>query len=99
MIVFTTETIAITQNFVNADNLDNVLSFLKNKGDQISGYCGNDLLQDFTVALEKENCGVYEDYCKRLENGKLISKKKLGNRGTWEKLVSEKSEHFTFGFE
>ncbi|KAJ3210926.1 hypothetical protein HDU82_007154 [Entophlyctis luteolus] len=61
------ETIAITQNFVNDCNLENVLQFIRTKGDQVSGYgssesgciMANTLLTRFTHALASSRIPKY----------------------------------------
>lgn len=51
------ESIAITQNFVNKENLAQVLTFLAEKPDQVSGYVGN-LLADFTSKLAESDIEI-----------------------------------------
>ena len=77
------DSIAITENFVPENNLYNVLNFLKNKSDQISGFKLNEILQiihkfcqenqsnpsliQFVKDVEKLNIDLYED-CGEIEN-------------------------------
>eukprot|EP00667_Euglena_gracilis_P006218 EG_transcript_6270 len=52
------ESIAITQNFVNARNLPHVLQFLREKSDQVSGVCDErmaTLFGEFRAALEEQS--------------------------------------------
>ncbi|KAL3901293.1 MAG: hypothetical protein SGCHY_000710 [Lobulomycetales sp.] len=53
------DSVAITQNFVDESNLSLVLSFLRDKPDQVSGYIeGRDLYADFVDALGRKRCDV-----------------------------------------
>ncbi|KAJ3028601.1 UNVERIFIED_CONTAM: hypothetical protein HDU68_001328 [Siphonaria sp. JEL0065] len=62
------ESIAITQNFVNDCNLKEVLRFVREKPDQVSGYgsgekacqLANSLYSRFSAAIEKVRPGVVE---------------------------------------
>lgn len=62
MVVNLEDSVAITQNYVSSRNLKKVLSFLKTKGDQVSGVCeGTDLYSEFTERLKENGLMPDED--------------------------------------
>lgn len=92
--------IAITQNFVPEAHLANVMDFLKNKYDQISGF-----KKDITNAYELFVCkmralhpSLLETALKEMESGQRAKKRK------WDQLVKEDRDEdanagsFSFGF-
>jgi ribosomal protein L16 Arg81 hydroxylase len=96
------DSIAITQNFVNEQNLPNVIDFIKNKRELVSGYSGDkDLYEDFIECLDRVD-----------DDGKLIAIAKSVTANSvrktiWQKLKdnsvayddnSEKSTGFAFVF-
>lgn len=82
------DTIALTQNFVNEENLPNVLKFLKMKEEQVSGYCGENLYEDFARAIRENR----DDLTPVLDEFEL----KLYKKRKWDTLVEESA--FCFGF-
>lgn len=82
-------TLAITQNFVSRENVVQVVRFLKNKPDQVSGYKG-DLYKDFMENLDRDTL----EYIESFED--LYSSK----RGKWANLTAaaESSNGFEFKF-
>ena len=92
--------IAITQNFAPEAHLVNVLDFLKNKPEQISGFTAH--LQHpfdlFVQSLEQQHPTLL------IEALGGLSRAKAGKKRKWEQLVSanddsdKKVEDFGFGF-
>jgi len=91
-------TIALTQNFVGPENLLDVLTFLKTKPDQVSGYKGNDLYHDFSSKFEES----YPGLIKRMESEKKVQNESNAPKiDIWENLKARNStdnEPFTFQF-
>ncbi|KAF2436386.1 putative F-box and JmjC domain protein [Tothia fuscella] len=92
------ESIALTQNFVPRKKLSEVLRFLRDCPDQISGF--KDDVKDpyglFVERLGRSHPEVLEEGLKELER-----KDKQGGRGKWEELTKPKEEEehgFSFGF-
>jgi Cupin-like domain len=86
--------IAITQNFVPRSHLSSVLSFLKNKPDQVSGFKQDvkDPYNSFVFSMEKQYPELLAQAIADL--GKLAEAKKR----KWESAVGEVgSEGFRFG--
>jgi hypothetical protein len=87
------DSIAITQNFVNEQNLPNVIDFIKNKGELVSGYCGDkNLCEDFIECLGKVD-----------DDGKLVGiansvTNSVKEKTLWEKLKNTSDEAFKFVF-
>jgi Cupin-like domain len=88
---YNVDSIAITQNFVDEHNLPNVIDFLTNKPDQISGYDG-DLLKDFLAGLEKHEKKMHSIATKPKE-------KTLWQRMNEQQADDQPSTAFTFAFE
>jgi hypothetical protein len=61
--------IALTQNYVSTSNLSDVLRFLRNKSDQISG------CRDRLTALQPEN--FYEEFIRKLSEQEIIPREQL----------------------
>ena len=78
------DSIAITQNFVNEQNLGKVLDFLENKPEQVSGYCHSDLYQAFTQGLAEHDPA-------------LLKQVKPKKPKVWQGLKSEEGFKFSFG--
>ncbi|CAG8456328.1 4864_t:CDS:2 [Ambispora leptoticha] len=109
MVVNLEDSIAITQNFVGTHNLLNVLCFLRDKPDQISGF-GNsfencrDIYKTFREAFRERYQGVLEKI--ELENERKFVNKNNPIKSTWDKIKNnengnENSEvkKFSFNFE
>lgn len=58
------DSIAITQNFMPLKRLDRVLSFFKNKNDQISGFHPNEVYIEMEKLIEKVSGSETEDFFK-----------------------------------
>ena len=83
-------TLAITQNFVSEENLIQVLKFLKEKPDQISGYKG-DLYNDFLERLKIEHPDIW---CEVKQHPDFYASKK----GRWADLTLDAPKGFGFKF-
>lgn len=91
--------IAITQNFVPRSHLNAVLSFLKDKADQVSGFKKEvkDPYATFVERMEQEHPELLKQAMLDLE------KKAEGRKRKWDELVhdtapTEESGGFSFGF-
>ncbi|KAF2203758.1 F-box domain-containing protein [Delitschia confertaspora ATCC 74209] len=93
------DSLALTQNFVPRKRLGDVLSFLRDQSENISGF--KDDVEDafglFTEKLRKKDPELLEEGLKELE------KKAKKGRGKWEELTKPKEEEesgggFSFGF-
>ena len=92
--------IAITQNFVPEAHLPNVLNFLKNKPEQVSGYQRN--VEDAYDLFVEKMRGMYPE---ALDKG-LITMGKMyeGKKRKWDQLIDGDDEQtsnatgFSFGF-
>ena len=94
--------IAITQNFVPEAHLANVLDFLKNKPDQVSGF-KNDVENPYELFVQKLDKAHPELLAKALAD---LEEAKAGKKRKWDELVSatndnsiEASTSFSFGFD
>lgn len=76
--------IAITQNFVPEAHLTNVLDFLKNSPDQISGF-KSDVTNPYELFVQKMEESHPEVLAKALAN---MEKARAGKKRKWEELVS-----------
>lgn len=93
--------IAITQNFVPEKHLPDVLEFLKNQPQSISGF-GDDLTDAYGLFVEK----MREKHPEMLDQGMQgLERLQRGGKRKWEQLVSgevndkaARSEGFSFGF-
>ncbi len=92
--------IAITQNFVPEAHLANVLDFLKNKPDQVSGF-STDVGNAYELFLDKMR-ELYPDVLDKALGE--MEKMHEGKKRKWDQLVNGDDEHFTkakafsFGF-
>jgi hypothetical protein len=93
------DSLALTQNFVPMKKLGNVLYFLRDQRDQVSGFKDEVADQAFELFVEKlreRDPAILEEGLKELE------KKSKGGRGKWEELTKsseeEESGGFSFGF-
>ena len=93
--------IAITQNFVPEAHLVNVLDFLKNKADQVSGF-RKEVANPFELFVHKMEESYPELIAKALAKLKKVGSSK---KRKWEELVNGReidvansSEGFSFGF-
>lgn len=100
LVVNLSPSIAITQNFVPRAHLVNVLAFLKDKPDQVSGF-KSDVKHPYETFVEKMKELHPEILNKALEE---IEKLKEGRKRKWDHLVNgngddhEGSNGFDFGF-
>jgi hypothetical protein len=100
LVVNLSPSIAITQNFVPRAHLVNVLAFLKDKPDQVSGF-KSDVKNPYETFVEKMKELHPEILNKALEE---VEKLKEGRKRKWDHLVNgdgddhEGSNGFGFGF-
>lgn len=100
LVVNLSPSIAITQNFVPRAHLVNVLAFLKDKPDQVSGF-KSDVKNPYETFVGKMKESHPEILNKALEE---IRKLKEGRKRKWDHLVNgdgddhEGSNGFGFGF-
>ena len=100
LVVNLSPSIAITQNFVPEAHLADVLHFLQNKRDQVSGFHG-DVDNPYGLFVEKMRELYPEVLDKALDK---IEKMHEGKKRKWNQLVSGDDEHltnargFSFGF-
>ena len=92
------ESIAITQNFVPRSHLGEVLGFLKDKKDQVSGF-RKEVVDPFGTFVE----GMRREYPELLEEGLAeLKSKSEGRKRKWDLAVGkedgEESGDFSFGF-
>ncbi|OLL27110.1 F-box protein [Neolecta irregularis DAH-3] len=94
LVVNLSESIAITQNFVPEAHLPKVLSFLKNKPDQISGF------KDCKDAYEEFEKQLEHNFPEELARAKgKITASRGPKKHKWNQLrASETSMSFSFGF-
>lgn len=92
--------IALTQNFVpqspDLNLVSEVLSFLRDKPDQVSGF-SRDVEDPFGLFTER----LKQDYPDILERALEIADKKSGKKRKWDAAVGrdeEQAEGFSFGF-
>lgn len=100
LVVNLSPSIAVTQNFVPRAHLVNVLAFLKNKPDQVSGF-RNDVCNPYETFLEK----MKELYPTFLEEALAeMEKSNQRRKRKWDQLVRGNEENegdstgFSFGF-
>lgn len=95
------ESIALTQNFVPRHKLADVLAFLRDKKDQVTGFKGNveDPYALFVEKLREHEPEALEEALAKLE------RRDKGGRGRWEEIKASNEEDmggeaggFTFGF-
>ncbi|RUS16986.1 hypothetical protein BC938DRAFT_476395 [Jimgerdemannia flammicorona] len=89
MVVNLEDSIAITQNYVGAHNLLNVLRFLRDKPNQVSGVSDTD---GFYIKFREAFQKAYPGFLERIE--KEETEKRLT---TWERL-KDGGSRFSFGF-
>jgi hypothetical protein len=103
------ETIAITQNFVAPENLKNVLTFLRDKRDQVSGYgdlnwcdedpdtcrADNDLYEQFLSALQTQRPELYEEW---LQHADVRKRRRSVSPPKPSKHLFKAQTSFSFGF-
>jgi hypothetical protein len=96
------EGVAVTQNFVPRGKLPDVMAFLKDKKDQVSGF-KDDVQNPYGLFVER----LEQKYPELLKEGlEALDKRKKGGKLKWEELVNgsadEKEENaqggFSFGF-
>ena len=100
LVVNLSPSIAITQNFVPEAHLANVLDFLKNKSDQVSGFRNNvKNAYDFFVARMRK---LYPEVLDKALGE--MEKVREGKKRKWDRLVNgydeglPKGTSFSFGF-
>ena len=99
LVVNLSSSIAITQNFVPEAHLANVLDFLKNKPEQVSGFHG-DVDDAYDLFVEK----LRERYTEVLIKALKQVEQHEGKKRKWNQLISEDDAHvpstrdFSFGF-
>lgn len=100
LVVNLDESIALTQNFVPRQNLKDVLAFLRDRKEQISGFA-DEVLDPYGLFVERlgeRDPEVLEEALARLE------RMDKGRKGRWEELVKGGEEEegegagFSFGF-
>ena len=100
LVVNLSPSIAITQNFVPEAHLANVLDFLKNKPDQVSGF-STDVGNAYELFIEKMR-ELYPDVLDKALGE--MEKMHEGKKRKWDQLVNGDGEHvtkakaFSFGF-
>jgi hypothetical protein len=93
------DSIALTQNFVPQKKLSEVLRFLKDCPDQISGF-KDEVTDPYSLLVER----LKEKHADILEQGlKELEEKSKSGRGKWEELTKPDAEEsgdsgFSFGF-
>ncbi|KAJ3061469.1 hypothetical protein HDU98_002637 [Podochytrium sp. JEL0797] len=108
------ECIAITQNFVNDNNLKEALTFVREKPDQISGYgrgpggceLANTFYDRFSAVLKKTHPGVVEEELARSQQVEKEGKTCCGGKDTAQQEASisnlftsaEEPSSFSFSF-
>ena len=103
LVVNLSPSIAITQNFVPQAHLVKVLSFLKDKPDQVSGFKRDihDVYKHFTEKMEEQHPSIL---AVALQELKCMNE---GRKRKWDELVKAHGEHnedkirsggFSFGF-
>lgn len=94
------DSIALTQNFVPQKKLCEVLRFLRDSPDQISGF-KDEVAEPYTLFVER----LKEKHADSLEQGlNELEEKSKGGRGKWEMLTKPDAEEggesgFSFGFQ
>ncbi|KAK4244803.1 hypothetical protein C7999DRAFT_16965 [Corynascus novoguineensis] len=92
--------IALTQNFVPQSHLGGVLSFLKEKADQVSGFekAISDPYGLFVNRLREEQPSLLEEGLKQLSERKRRWDSVVGNVDSLEDQPQKKNTGFSFGF-
>jgi hypothetical protein len=95
------DSLALTQNFVPRKKLADVLGFLKDQRDQVSGFKDDVCDRAYELFVER----LKERHPEILEEGlQELEKKSKGGRGKWEELTKGKADEeeesggFSFGF-
>ncbi|KAF2013152.1 F-box domain-containing protein [Aaosphaeria arxii CBS 175.79] len=94
------DSLALTQNFVPQRKLAEVLGFLRDQRDQVSGFKEQDADRAYELFVEK----LGEKYPDILAEGlQELEKKSKGGRGKWEELTKGEDDSadqggFSFGF-
>jgi hypothetical protein len=96
LVVNLDSSIAITQNFVPRSHLTSVLSFLKDKADQVSGFRKEvkNPYETFVQGMERDHPSLLAQAMKEL------AKKAEGRKRKWDTAVGsgENEQSFSFGF-
>ncbi|KAG8905105.1 hypothetical protein FRC01_008475 [Tulasnella sp. 417] len=110
LVVNLDESVAVTQNFVSENELTNVLRFMRDKPDQLSGFKGSltpsTIYERFTRALQENAPETYTRAMEALEKTSPSVKRE----SVWDKVVSASADEsasvageagggFSFGFE
>ncbi|KAG8898067.1 hypothetical protein FRC00_003400 [Tulasnella sp. 408] len=110
LVVNLDESVAVTQNFVSENELTNVIRFMRDKPDQLSGFKGSltpsTIYERFTRALRENAPGTYAKAVDALERTSPSVKRE----SVWDKVVSTSADDsalvdgdagggFSFGFE
>lgn len=103
LVVNLSPSIAITQNFVPQTHLANVLAFLKDKPDQVSGFQKDvaDAYGLFTQKLQERHSDLLEAAQKELackREGRKRKWNELVNGHTQQEEQNDESREFSFGF-
>lgn len=86
--------IAITQNFVPRSHLPGVLSFLKDKKEQVSGF-KKDVVDPYGLFID----GMQKEYPELLEGALAdLERKAKGKKRTWEATIGISEENHSTGF-
>jgi hypothetical protein len=88
LVVNINPSIAITQNFVPQAHLENVLAFLKNKPDQVSGF-KNEVEDPYGLFIERLKQAHPDVLRQALGNVELLS---LAKKRKWDELVNGANE-------
>ncbi|KAL9104477.1 MAG: hypothetical protein Q9163_000570 [Psora crenata] len=99
LVVNLEESIAITQNFVPEAHLGDVLAFLRDKPEQVSGF-PKEVVSPYGLFVEKLSAAYPELLEKGLE---AMGNRRAGKKRKWEELRDGRKEHnegttFSFGF-
>lgn len=91
--------LAITQNFVPASHLVSVLAFLKERGDQVSGF-RDEVRDPYALFVEKMQGEFPEMLAVAIEE---MEKRSEGRKRKWDAVVGNGEEEgagggFSFGF-
>lgn len=86
--------VAVTQNFVPKSHLVSVLSFLRDRPEQVTGF-ERDIADPYGLFV----CRLREEYPDLLEEGlQKLSRQEAGKKRGWDMMVGEKTAGFSFGF-
>ncbi|KAI1813264.1 Clavaminate synthase-like protein [Poronia punctata] len=92
--------IALTQNFVPKSHLADVLSFLRHKSDQVTGF-KRSITSPFDLFVQRLECDYPEQLCEAMEE---VDRRSLKKKRKWEEAVGTNKEDgnetggFSFGF-